>query len=82
MARPARVGPLAVWTEGLWKRENLVLRALERGMLKGAERWVLKPQEIAWRDSLQHRFVKPIPVVEEEVVKEGWVRRLVRRFRS
>ncbi|EIW53942.1 phosphatidylglycerophosphatase [Trametes versicolor FP-101664 SS1] len=82
LARPARVGPLAVWTEGLWERENLVLRALERGMLKGAERWVLKPQEIAWRDSLRHRFVKPVPVVEEGVVKEGWVRRLVRRFRS
>lgn len=79
--RPQRVGPLAVWTEGLWKRENLVLRTLEQGLLKGTERWVLKPQEAAWRESLQHRFVKPLPVVEE-VAKEGWVRRLVRRFRN
>ncbi|KAI0628389.1 mitochondrial PGP phosphatase-domain-containing protein [Trametes polyzona] len=80
--RPERIGPLAVWTEGLWKRENLALRALERGMLKGAERWVLKPQEVALRESLQYRYVKPVPVAEEEAVKEGWVRRLVRRFRS
>lgn len=82
VARPEKVGPLAVWTEGLWKRENLALRALEGGMLKGVERWVLKPQESAWRESLQHRYVKPLPVAEEAVVKEGWVRRLVRRFRG
>ncbi|KAH9888467.1 mitochondrial PGP phosphatase-domain-containing protein [Cubamyces lactineus] len=82
LARPGRVGPLAVWTEGLWKRENLALRALERGLLKGVERWVLQPQEEAWRDSLQHRFVRPLPVKEDVVVKEGWVRRLVRRFSS
>ncbi|KAI0827646.1 mitochondrial PGP phosphatase-domain-containing protein [Trametes gibbosa] len=80
---PARVGPLAVWTEGLWKRENLVLRALEGAMLKGVERWALKPQEAAWYDSLQRRFVKPAPVpVEKDVAKEGWVRKLVRRIRS
>ncbi|OSC98780.1 hypothetical protein PYCCODRAFT_1417096 [Trametes coccinea BRFM310] len=83
LARSDRVGPLAIWTEGLWKRENSALRALERGMLKGAERWVLKPQEQAWRESLQHRFVKPPPVAEEEKpAKEGWMRRLVRRFRG
>ncbi|KAI0365935.1 hypothetical protein BV20DRAFT_953358 [Pilatotrama ljubarskyi] len=82
LARPERVGPLAIWTEGLWKRESLALRALERGLLRSAERWVLKPQEAAWRESLQHRFVKPFPAAEEKVVKEGWVRRMVRRFRS
>ncbi|KAI9060458.1 HAD phosphatase [Trametes sanguinea] len=83
LVRSDRAGPLAVWTEGLWKRENLALRALERGMLKGAERWVLKPQEMAWRERLQHRFVKPPPVAEEEKpTKEGWMRRLVRRFRG
>lgn len=82
LARPGRVGPLAVWTEGLWKRENLALRALERGLLKGVERWVLQPQEAAWRESLQHRFVRPLPVTEDVNVKEGWVRRLVRSFSS
>ncbi|KAI8978192.1 mitochondrial PGP phosphatase-domain-containing protein [Trametes punicea] len=82
LARPDRVGPLSVWTEGLWKRESLALRNLEQGMLKGAERWVLKPQEVAWRESLQHRFVKPLPVAEVQDRKEGWVRRLMRRFRS
>ncbi|KAI0333281.1 HAD-superfamily phosphatase, partial [Cubamyces sp. BRFM 1775] len=80
LRRPGRVGPLAVWTEGLWKRENLALRALERGMLRGVERWVLQPQEAAWRESLQHRFVKPLPA-EDAPVKEGWLRKMVRRFR-
>ncbi|KAI0644893.1 mitochondrial PGP phosphatase-domain-containing protein, partial [Trametes meyenii] len=82
LPRPERIGPLAVWTEGLWKRENLALRALEQGLLKGAERWVLKPQEAAWRESLQYRFVKPVPAAEEIAeMKEGWIRRLLRRIR-
>ena len=79
---PERVGPLGVWTEGLWKREALTLRALERGMLAGVERWLLKPQEAAWRESLQHRFVRPLPVPPVPEVQEGWVRRVWRRFRS
>lgn len=85
-ARPPaeRVGPLAVWTEGLWKRENLVLRGLEGGLLKGVEKWVLKPQETAWYESLQQRFVKPMPLpaMKDVVTQEGWVRKLVRRFKS
>ena len=77
-----RVGPLGVWTEGLWKREALALRALERGMLAGVERWLLKPQDSAWRESLQHRFVRPLPVPPVPEVQEGWVRRVWRTFRS
>ncbi|EJF57248.1 HAD phosphatase [Dichomitus squalens] len=75
-----RVGPLAVWTDGLWKRESLVLRAIEKGMLKGVERWVLGPQEAAWREGLQHRFVKPVSVVEEPAESRGLVRRIWERL--
>ena len=83
LARPDRVGPLAVLTEGLWKREALVLRALEKGMLRGVERWVLNPQEAAWRENLQYRFVKPTPVAEEAPkAKAGWVRRIWDRLRQ
>ena len=80
-AHPGRVGPLAVWTDGLWKREALALRAIEKGMLRGVERWVLGPQEAAWREGLQHRFVKPLPVVEELGKERGWVRSLWERLR-
>ena len=80
-ARPDRVGPLAVWTDGLWKREALALRAIEKGMLRGVERWVLGPQEVAWREGLQHRFVKPLPVAEELGKERGWVRSLWERLR-
>lgn len=83
LARPDRVGPLAVLTEGLWKREALVLRALEKGMLRGVERWVLNPQETAWRENLQYRFVKPTHVAEEAPkAKAGWVRRIWDRLRQ
>ncbi|PIL32839.1 hypothetical protein GSI_04956 [Ganoderma sinense ZZ0214-1] len=77
---PGRVGPLAVWTEGLWKREGLLLRTIEKGMLRGVERWVLGPQEKAWRESLQHRFVKPVPAEVGPVKERGWARRLWERF--
>ncbi|RPD58150.1 hypothetical protein L226DRAFT_490419 [Lentinus tigrinus ALCF2SS1-7] len=83
LARPDGVGPLTVLTEGLWKRDAFALRALEKGMLRGVERWVLNPQEAAWRENLQHRFVKPTPVEAEPVkAKEGWVRRLWDRLRN
>ena len=81
LVRSNRIGPLGVWTEGLWKREALVLRALEKGMLSGVERWLLKPHEVQWRENLQYRFAKPLPV-REEPTKEGWVRRMWRSFRS
>ena len=83
LARPDRVGPLAVLTEGLWKREALALRALEKGMLAGVEKWILKPQEAAWREALQHRFVKPEPMIEQPAkVHQGWVRRIWERLRK
>ncbi|KAI0705316.1 mitochondrial PGP phosphatase-domain-containing protein [Cerioporus squamosus] len=82
LARPDRVGPLAVLTEGLWKREALALRALEKGMLKGVERWVLSPQEVAWREQMHHRFVKPMPVEEDVKAEDGWLRRLWDRLRK
>lgn len=81
LVRPEQAGPLAVLTEGLWKREALALRALEKGMLAGVERWILKPQEAAWRDALQHRFVKPEPVVEEPP-KQIWLQRLWGRLQK
>ncbi|KAI0753491.1 HAD phosphatase [Daedaleopsis nitida] len=74
MARSDRVGPLAVLTEGLWKRESLALRGMEKSILAGVERWILNPQEVAWREGLQHRFVKPMPVVEEP--QRSWARRI------
>ena len=66
--------------EDALKREALLLRTIEKGMLRGVERWVLGPQEKAWRESLQHRFVKPVPVEEGPMKKGGWARRLWERF--
>ena len=84
--RPARIGPLAIWTTHLWTRESGALRALERAVLGGVERGVLQPQERAWREGLRRRFVRPVPGEGGEGKaregKEGWVGGLVRGFRS
>ena len=82
LGRTDRVGPLAVWTEGLWKRETLGLRAIEKGMLRGVERWVPGPQEAAWRESLQYRFVKPVLGEVGPTKEHGWMGRLWERFSS
>ncbi|PCH35790.1 hypothetical protein WOLCODRAFT_145959 [Wolfiporia cocos MD-104 SS10] len=35
-----RTGLLAVWTTSIWKREGLVVRAIEQGILRGVKRWI------------------------------------------
>ncbi|KAF8806604.1 hypothetical protein BYT27DRAFT_7168064 [Phlegmacium glaucopus] len=36
-------GPLSVWTTGVWKRESMVMRWLEHGLIKLVQRWSITP---------------------------------------
>ena len=38
--RSEKEGPLSIWTEGVWERESMVLRGLERRIMELARRWV------------------------------------------
>ncbi|OCH91083.1 hypothetical protein OBBRIDRAFT_729485 [Obba rivulosa] len=77
VSRPA--GPLAVLTTGLWKHDAPVLRALERGLLRGVQRWVVR--DMLGTEELR-RFVQPLPPAEEPVkAKEGMFAKLWSRFR-
>ncbi|EGN92760.1 hypothetical protein SERLA73DRAFT_65290 [Serpula lacrymans var. lacrymans S7.3] len=65
-------GPLAIWTRGVWKRESMAMRWLEKGLVDAVGRWT-------GGERLESgSFVKRIPVTE---VKEGRLTRLVNRFR-
>ena len=74
-----RVGPLSVWTEGVWEKENMFMRALEKGLLAGLKRYVVAD------NGMQHsaepeRFIKPpppIPAPKPSVLQRIW--KVVRR---
>lgn len=59
-----RKGPLPVLTQQLWKRDQAVLRLMEKGVVRGMERWLLDAHDLAARGELRRRFVREIPVQE------------------
>lgn len=71
-------GPLAVWTTGLWQRDATVLRWIERGLLRGVQRWVVP--DVPGAEEFC-RFVRPLPPMEEPVKEEGMFAKLWNRFR-
>jgi phosphatidylglycerophosphatase GEP4 len=36
-------GPLAIWTTGVWERENMLMRWMERRLMNTVERWSTPP---------------------------------------
>jgi phosphatidylglycerophosphatase GEP4 len=34
-----RMGSLAIWTTGVWKKESMLLRWIEKKLVKGISRW-------------------------------------------
>jgi len=37
------VGPLPIWTMGVWERESMIMRWLEHGLVKLVQRWTTPP---------------------------------------
>jgi len=37
--RESTAGPLAIWTTGVWERESMPMRWMERGLVNTVERW-------------------------------------------
>lgn len=70
-----RAGPLAILTEGIWQRDNTLLRWIERGMVRGVEKWIMKEGEHAVREDHQ-QFVKPLLPSEAIAKQEGLFSRL------
>ncbi|KAI0310855.1 mitochondrial PGP phosphatase-domain-containing protein [Amylostereum chailletii] len=62
-------GPLSVWMTGVWKKESMLMRRVERALVDVVERFVPIVQER--RFATEERFVKPPPVVEEPRKEPG-----------
>ncbi|KAI0292768.1 mitochondrial PGP phosphatase-domain-containing protein, partial [Russula brevipes] len=57
--------PLAVWTTGVWTRENMLMRCAEAWLVRLVERWVEGARER--RGALEERFVRGALDSTEEV---------------
>ncbi|KAI0343516.1 HAD-superfamily phosphatase [Trametopsis cervina] len=56
---PGRVGPLSVWTTGVWQKESMVMRYLEKSLVRGVQRYIAVDNGLSHKDFT--RFVKELP---------------------
>lgn len=73
---PRTNGPLAIWTTGVWKRESMFMRYLEKGLVDAVKKWS-KPQGDEPLDTA--RFVREWS--EPVLQKTTWTEKAFRRFR-
>ncbi len=83
----AKEGPLSVWTEGVWGRESMVLRAAERKITELARRWVNRNANVGGETgetaTLDYeRFVRVIPPPTEVLKKIGLLNRVWNSLRG
>ena len=70
-------GPLSIWTTGVWKRESMLMRCLESGLVRAVHRY---STPVCGQSDFSHFIIK------EEVKPEfsrnfGLIERLLSRFR-
>lgn len=72
------VGPLSIWTTGVWKKESMLVRWSEHKLVEIVERFV--PELVERRKTLEGRFIKAIPppvlAKESPVRKASWAGRM------
>jgi hypothetical protein len=56
--------PLAVWTTGVWARENMGMRCVEAWLVRLVERQVKGARE--QREMLEERFIKRAPLDDSD----------------
>lgn len=77
-----RAGPLSVWTSGVWEREAMAMRFLEKSFMQAIQRHVVKDNGVRILGEDVSRFIKPEPVQEPlPEFKRGLVSRLWGRIR-
>ncbi|KAG6332582.1 hypothetical protein ID866_6504 [Astraeus odoratus] len=66
-------GPLAIWTSGVWKKESMLMRYLERRLVDAVSRWTDSSLALS---EFQKAFVKPLPPPEVGQKTDVWTSRL------
>jgi phosphatidylglycerophosphatase GEP4 len=63
-------GPLAIWTTGVWERESMVMRWLERKLVDAVENWSTPPVEGTVDTSVfTEHYVEPEPPIKLTVME-------------
>lgn len=79
----SQVGPLAIWTTGVWEKESMTMRWLEKLTMQGVHMLVNRgaaAQGMPLPD--WSRFVKPLPVAPVPEAKPGWFTRMLGHVRK
>ena len=67
---PSRSGPLSVWTCGVWQREAMTMRYLEKSLLRGIQSYVVADNGLGHMNASQ--FVRKLPPPAPQ--PESWKR--------
>ncbi|KIM59296.1 hypothetical protein SCLCIDRAFT_126376 [Scleroderma citrinum Foug A] len=66
-------GPLAIWTNGVWQKESMVMRYFERHLVDAVCRWTDSRSHLA---EFQKIFAKPVPLPNTSEGKKISIKRL------
>ncbi|KAI0692165.1 mitochondrial PGP phosphatase-domain-containing protein [Cytidiella melzeri] len=74
--RTMRVGPLSVWTTGVWYKESMAMRYLEKSFMQSIQRYIVADNGLGHTDI--SRFMKelPQPPSSPETKKQGLFKRV------
>lgn len=72
--QPTHTGPLSVWTTGVWEKESMLMRYIEKSFMQGIQRYVVPDNGLGHIDT--SRFLKMSPTPDAAPSrKEGYLRR-------
>ena len=72
-------GPLAIWTTGVWERESMLMRWMEKSLMKVVDRWSTPPR---WQQSLETTmFIRDVPPAPQSPKRPGFFEELSSVFR-
>ncbi|TCD64384.1 hypothetical protein EIP91_004131 [Steccherinum ochraceum] len=74
------IGPLSIWTTGVWERESMTMRWLEKLTMQGVDRLVNSQKGSEAPD--WSRFIKPLPSPPSPEDKPGWIARMMGGLRK
>lgn len=66
-------GPLAIWTTGVWERESMFMRWMEKGLVNVIERWTTPSNGPPFDTA---RFIRDLPPTLQASRRSGIVEEL------
>ena len=81
-SKQERVGPLSIWTTGVWEREAMPMRFLEKSFMEAIRRRVVAENGVRPLGGDVTKFVKPEPVKDATPApRPGLLSRVWQRIR-